>query len=498
MKQVNMKKSDTVFLFSKKLLTTLSVMILFITARAQNTKYGTNALFSNTTGVNNSAFGTSALFSNTTGVNNSAFGTNAAAKNTTGSSNTVIGHFAGVGFGNLTNATAIGSNAIVHFSNAIQLGNNTVTKVFAGTGTKATLIAGGLQITGGVLGAGKVLTSDAAGIATWKTPAAGNDWSLTGNAGTVAGTNFIGTTDATHLVIKTNSVEKMRILDNGNVGIGTSTPASKLDVKGNLSITGGAGAELLGNAKLQLVSGYASPISGRIIIGDNTGWKTFISTKDANNIIRDNVTFMDNGNVGIGTSTPASKLDVKGNLSITGGAGAELLGNAKLQLVSGYASPISGRIIIGDNTGWKTFISTKDANNIIRDNVTFMDNGNVVVGNVVTKTGYKLFVEQGILTEKVRVAVKNGVDWADYVFDKNYELMPLQKVEEFIKTNNHLPNIPSASEAVKDGIDLGQMNAKLLSKIEELTLYMIEMNKKIEKLEQENASLKIAIVNTKK
>lgn len=103
----------------------------------------------------------------------------------------------------------------------------------------------------------------------------------------------------------------------------------------------------------------------------------------------------------------------------------------------------------------------------------------VSIGSVVPKNvpGYKLFVDQGILTEKVKVAVATSAQWSDYVFAKEYKLMPLTEVEKFVKTNNHLPNVPSAAEMVKNGNNLGETDAKLLEKIEELTLYMIDMKK---------------------
>jgi hypothetical protein len=89
----------------------------------------------------------------------------------------------------------------------------------------------------------------------------------------------------------------------------------------------------------------------------------------------------------------------------------------------------------------------------------------------------------GILTEKVRVATNGTTFWADFVFDKNYKLRPLSEVESYIKTNNHLPEIPSTADVTKNGIDLAETQALLLQKVEELTLYVIEQNKKIEKLE---------------
>jgi Bacterial shufflon protein, N-terminal constant region len=109
--------------------------------------------------------------------------------------------------------------------------------------------------------------------------------------------------------------------------------------------------------------------------------------------------------------------------------------------------------------------------------------GKVKIGNVsVAPVGYKLFVEQGILTEKVKVAIKTTSNWADHVFASNYSLMPLKEVENFIKTNKHLPNIPSAKEMVEEGLDVATMNAKLLEKIEELTLHVIKQEKDIENL----------------
>lgn len=125
-------------------------------------------------------------------------------------------------------------------------------------------------------------------------------------------------------------------------------------------------------------------------------------------------------------------------------------------------------------------------------NVFIADVGNnVVIGSVPSlPSGYKLFVERGILTEKVKVAVKTSGDWADHVFHKDYPLMPLSEVEKFIRSNGHLPGVPSANTMVKEGIDLGKMNAKLLEKIEELTLYTIELKKEMAALQDEVKTLK--------
>ena len=110
--------------------------------------------------------------------------------------------------------------------------------------------------------------------------------------------------------------------------------------------------------------------------------------------------------------------------------------------------------------------------------------GNVTIGDVTTPTGYRLFVEEGILTEKVKISMKDESEWADFVFDRDYKLPPLLEVDSYIKANGHLPDIPSAEEVVDQGLDVAQINAKLLQKIEELTLYAIEQNQRISDLEQ--------------
>ena len=105
-------------------------------------------------------------------------------------------------------------------------------------------------------------------------------------------------------------------------------------------------------------------------------------------------------------------------------------------------------------------------------------------------TGYRLFVKDGIKTEKVKVEIAANNGWADYVFAKDYELMPLKDLQFYIDSNGHLPEVPTTEEAIQNGIELKEMNILLLKKIEELTLYTLqqqknieEQNKRIERLE---------------
>lgn len=76
-------------------------------------------------------------------------------------------------------------------------------------------------------------------------------------------------------------------------------------------------------------------------------------------------------------------------------------------------------------------------------------------------------------------------DWSDFVFDDGYNLRPLGEVERYIEANRHLPDIPSAQEVEEEGVDVGEMNKLLLQKVEELTLYIIDLQKQIDELKSE-------------
>ena len=95
---------------------------------------------------------------------------------------------------------------------------------------------------------------------------------------------------------------------------------------------------------------------------------------------------------------------------------------------------------------------------------------------------YKLAVNGNAIF--TRVKVRESAQWPDYVFENNYKLPSLKEVEVFINQHKHLPEVPSAAEVKKEGLDIGDNQAMLLKKIEELTLYVIEQNKKIEELQE--------------
>jgi len=115
-------------------------------------------------------------------------------------------------------------------------------------------------------------------------------------------------------------------------------------------------------------------------------------------------------------------------------------------------------------------------------------NGSVGIGTEnFDENVFKLAVKGSILAKEIKVSVAL---LPDYVFDSSYYLRSINDVEDYIKENKHLPEVPSQAEASKNGINVSEMNSILLKKIEELTLYVIEQNKKIENLQNEVNNLK--------
>ena len=115
-------------------------------------------------------------------------------------------------------------------------------------------------------------------------------------------------------------------------------------------------------------------------------------------------------------------------------------------------------------------------------------NGNVGIGTDINRTlTQKLEVNGTIRCQEVLV---EATPWPDYVFAKDYKLKGLHEVEAYIKANNHLPDMPAANDVEQNGVKLSELNTKLLQKVEELTLYLIEQNKQIEDLKKENKQIK--------
>ena len=199
------------------------------------------------------------------------------------------------------------------------------------------------------------------------------------------------------------------------------------------------------------------------------------------------------GNSGIGTNNPEKKLQINApnsdaGLRLHAAVGDNNTSTPYLLLTGGYQTNNGvalrgigdqnyGRKALVFYSGWEGNIDNPTITNL-QERMRVSSNGNVGIGT--TNPTSKLTVAGNINSREVKVTVDAG---ADFVFEKNYDLPSLDAVDKFIKENKHLPEIASADEMKKDGINLSEMNIKLLQKIEEMTLYMIEQNKKIIDLE---------------
>ena len=176
--------------------------------------------------------------------------------------------------------------------------------------------------------------------------------------------------------------------------------------------------------------------------------------------------------------------------------------NTYLGYSSGATNNGSGNVFLGVNSGPSgNSLGTTVNNQLFVDNSVNSNpliwgdfandqlklNGTVGIGSITAfptsqiYSNYKLFVTGGILTEEMRVALAST--WADYVFAKDYNLKPLSEVEKYINENGHLANVPSAEQIKNEGINVGEMAKIQQEKMEELTLYIIQQNKRIEALE---------------
>jgi hypothetical protein len=263
------------------------------------------------------------------------------------------------------------------------------------------------------------------------------------------------------------------------VGIGTTNPNTNyaLDVSGSINATG---LLINGTALPWTVNGGETFYNGRVGIGNtnpNNNYSLDVSGPvNATSFLLNGTPVVSSpwtlsggeasftGRVGIGNSNPNNNyaLDVTGTI------------NATNILING--NPISTGGTGGGSSVWS--LNGADA---------FYNVGDVAIGTTTVPAGYSLAVAGEVIAEGVTVALQGN--WPDFVFESEYDLPTLEEVENHIAENGHLPNVPSAIQVDEEGIDLGEMNAVLLQKIEELTLYTIQQQKEIKTLKQENSDL---------
>jgi hypothetical protein len=249
------------------------------------------------------------------------------------------------------------------------------------------------------------------------------------------------------------------IADGGNIGIGTTAPSKKMHISGTS-----------GNACTFVVERTSTTTSAFSIIPESNlvtiqATATATSTTARPLRLRTGTTevmrITTDGKVGIGTTTPTEKLDVNGNTRI--------IGNLWFR---------DDARTIGTQTSHSLNIATNATTRI-----TITNNGNVGIGTDDTPADYKLAVKGKIIAEEVVVKLYDNW-WADYVFHPDYKLRTLEEVETHINTHGHLPDVPNAQTVEENGIGVGEMNAILLKKIEELTLYVIKLQKQVDELKQ--------------
>jgi hypothetical protein len=299
----------------------------------------------------------------------------------------------------------------------------------------------------------------------------------------------------------------------GNVGIGTSTPSAKLDVNGNGHFKVADDRSVVGALTIETNNGTNLKLGGNTTyswIQSHNSKPLYINELGNNTIFN-----LGGGNVGIGTSDPVAKLTVKASpdgyptplkaISIWG-PNSPADSNSARDLSWDFAAAGSASIRSYRGGSWDTYMQFLTSNVIGGNNpqirMHINHDGNVGIGT--TAPDQKLTVKGKIHAEEIIVDLNVP---ADYVFQKYYTgtsalksdyVMPtLAEIENFTKKNHHLPNVPSAAAIQENGLSLGEMSNILLQKIEELTLYAIEQDKKAALQQQELDRLKTENENYK-
>lgn len=244
----------------------------------------------------------------------------------------------------------------------------------------------------------------------------------------------------------------------GNVGVGTTSPQGRLNVYG---------------------TGFSGPPEPMLFVEHQEGFSSaFRRYKDG----AANALFLLQKSRGtLGSPSIVQNGDNIGQIRMEGfdGSSFQTAGWFRVQIDGTPSSGIMpGRLIF----------ATTDASGNVTERMHIRNDGNVGIGT--DTPGSKLAVN-GDITCKEVVVTLNG--WADDVFEEDYDLMSLNHLEYYILKNKHLPGIPKEKQVVESGVKVGEFNASLLRKVEELTLYIIDLNKKVEHQAKQIEELKKAL-----
>jgi hypothetical protein len=310
-----------------------------------------------------------------------------------------------------------------------------------------------------------------------------DDWKMTGNANTSPSIQYIGTSDATDLVFKTNGAEALRLLSNGDVQVDALTGADErlvyVDVNGTLK----KGPPL--NEQMSDIPWY---LGGNLNVTASTNRIGPVNDLPFRLITNDieRMRLTNTGLVGIGTVAPQDQLEVHTALPRSGLTLNNIRTDDNAHTEIRFTKNGQGRWAIGcdfEGNGGQDFFLWDNPNTVKRLVVTAQ--GKVGIGTEPPTNStsiYKLYVGDGIATRDVKVTAQN---WPDFVFEEDHALLSLPDLRTYLKQEKHLPGIPSAAEvAAADGVELGDMQRRLLRTVEEQALYILLLEERLARVEQ--------------